>query len=82
MVMRKFLLMNNNNRRNFIKQSTIATVGLTAGLQTLGMPNKAIQNSNDKIRMGFIGVGNRGSQLLNLFMPANMTHHQLVTVVY
>lgn len=26
------------------------------------------QNLNDKIRVGFIGVGNRGSQLLHLFM--------------
>ncbi|MZQ48541.1 MAG: Gfo/Idh/MocA family oxidoreductase [Bacteroidales bacterium] len=27
-----------------------------------------IRGANDKIRMGFIGVGNRGSQLLKLFM--------------
>ena len=57
-----------NTRRNFLKQSAITTVGITAGLQTLGMPSKKIISANEKIRMGFIGVGNRGSQLLNLFM--------------
>jgi len=60
---------NLENRRNFLKKSAIVSVGLAAGLNSLG----AIQNitktgANDKIRMGFIGIGNRGSQLLELFM--------------
>jgi hypothetical protein len=57
------------NRRTFIKESAITGVGITAGLQTFGMPNSSrIMGANEKIRMGFIGVGNRGSQLLGLFM--------------
>ncbi|MDO8951381.1 MAG: Gfo/Idh/MocA family oxidoreductase [Draconibacterium sp.] len=57
------------NRRTFIKESAITGIGITAGLQTFGMPNSSrIMGANEKIRMGFIGVGNRGSQLLGLFM--------------
>jgi predicted dehydrogenase len=57
-----------NRRRDFIKHSAMTTIGLTAGLQSIGLPNKSFIGANDKIRMGFIGIGNRGSQLLNLFM--------------
>jgi predicted dehydrogenase len=57
------------NRREFIAKSTFAVTGLTVGLESLGSysPGRVI-GANEKIRMGFIGVGNRGSQLLNLFM--------------
>jgi len=51
------------SRRDFITKSTIAAVGIRLG----AMPGSVL-GANDKIRMGFIGVGNRGSQLLNLFM--------------
>lgn len=57
------------NRRIFLKQSAITATGLAAGLQSFGAPFKPqVLGANDKIRMGFIGVGNRGSQLLLLFM--------------
>lgn len=60
---------NKQSRRNFLLQSAITTVGVAAGLKTFSSPQKAgILGSNDKIRMGFIGIGNRGSQLLQLFM--------------
>ncbi len=55
-------------RRTFIKESAIATAGLTAGMQALGKAGNSIIGANEKIRMGFIGIGNRGSQLLELFM--------------
>ncbi|HWS01754.1 MAG TPA: Gfo/Idh/MocA family oxidoreductase [Prolixibacteraceae bacterium] len=57
------------SRRDFIAKSTLAVSGIGAGLNSLGSPglNRTI-GPNDKIRMGFIGIGNRGSQLLELFM--------------
>ncbi len=57
------------NRRDFIKQSALTTAGIAVGAQAIAKPFKpSIVGANEKIRMGFIGVGNRGSQLLNLFM--------------
>ncbi len=50
------------NRRQFMAGS-LAAAGLAAA------PRVArASGANDRIRMGFIGVGNRGSQLLRLFM--------------
>lgn len=60
---------NEQTRRNFLKQSTIATIGIAGGLSAFSSPQKSgIFGSNDKIRVGFIGVGNRGSQLMNIFI--------------
>ncbi|MDX1283806.1 MAG: Gfo/Idh/MocA family oxidoreductase [Draconibacterium sp.] len=61
--------MKKESRREFIAKSTAAVAGVSVGLNALGSKKSArIFGANDKIRMGFIGVGNRGSQLLNLFM--------------
>ncbi|MDD8043873.1 MAG: gfo/Idh/MocA family oxidoreductase, partial [Verrucomicrobiota bacterium] len=48
-------------RRMFLKQSGLAmmAVGAVPGI---------LRGATDKIRVGFIGVGNRGSQLLQSFM--------------
>jgi predicted dehydrogenase len=58
------------NRREFIAKTGLATAGITVGINSLAssMTVKSYLGANDKIRMGFIGIGNRGSQLLNLFM--------------
>jgi len=48
--------------------ATLTTAGLVLGTDVLGSVSSAPMRANDRIRMGFIGVGNRGSQLLNLFM--------------
>ncbi len=56
-------------RRAFLAQSATATLGAALGGHSLAAP--AIQSAtgvNDRIRVGFIGVGNRGSQLLRGFM--------------
>lgn len=57
-------------RRDFIKKSSLAVAGLS--LTQKGFPlvdiNKKIIGANDRVRTGFIGVGNRGTQLLHLFM--------------
>ena len=56
----------NISRREFVKKSSLVTAGATLGLSA--RPNSFIFGSNEKIRMGFIGVGNRGTQLLDWFM--------------
>lgn len=57
-------------RREFIKKSSLAVAGIS--LSQKGFPlvdvNKKIIGSNERVRTGFIGVGNRGTQLLHLFM--------------
>lgn len=58
-----------NTRRDFITKSSAAVAGVSVGLNAFSSKQSArIFGASDKIRMGFIGVGNRGSQLLNLFM--------------
>jgi predicted dehydrogenase len=50
------------NRRTFTAAAAATTLALsTAPARALG--------ANDRIRLGFIGVGNRGSQLLDAFLP-------------
>ena len=61
--------MKSSTRREFISKSTAAAAGVSVGLHTFGTQSSSrIFGANDKIRMGFIGIGNRGSQLLNIFM--------------
>ena len=56
------------NRRTFIAKSGMATAGATLGVGTLSAKSATRIAATDKIRMGFIGIGNRGSQLMNQFM--------------
>jgi predicted dehydrogenase len=61
--------MEKNTRREFITKSTAAVAGVSVGLNAFSSVKSArVFRANDKIRIGFIGVGNRGSQLMNLFM--------------
>ncbi len=56
-------------RRQFLTDATVTTAGLTLGMNALNAISSPVHaGANDRIRVGFIGVGNRGSQLLNLFM--------------
>lgn len=62
-------------RRDFIKRSTIAAAGLSVSGVThksVSAPimdiKKRVIGANDNVRVGFIGLGNRGTQLLHLFM--------------
>src|SRR5262245_24457662 len=50
-------------RRTFAKG---AAVGALAALNAASVP--AVLGANDRIRLGFIGVGNRGDQLLDAFL--------------
>src|SRR6266567_2742888 len=53
--------MNSWTRRDFTK--TIAVAGATAALNAFGA-----QGANDRIRLGFIGLGSRGDQVLDAFL--------------
>lgn len=60
---------NKATRRAFIANTGMVTAGLTLGVSHLSANSYGrIMGANDKIRMGFIGIGNRGSQLLEIFM--------------
>ena len=56
-----------SSRRDFLKSSMVAAG--CASLPAFGaIVPSAVLGANDRINMGFIGVGNRGSQLLRGFM--------------
>ena len=55
-------------RRKFIASTATAAAGISMSSKIIGAPYIARRrNVNDTIRMGFIGIGNRGSQLLTMF---------------
>jgi len=56
---------NATTRRRFLYESTTTAAGVTLGLNLIGA---AARGANEKVRVGFIGVGNRGTQLLHGFM--------------
>ena len=58
---------NITSRRDFITKSTLAAAGIGLGAGVFPASGKVL-GANDKIRVGFIGLGNRGSQLMGLFM--------------
>lgn len=55
-------------RREFISTTSMAATGAAFGMSALSAKPLRIPGANERIRMGFIGIGNRGSQLMNLFM--------------
>ena len=56
-------------RRSFIAQTGLISAGITLGVNPVSAASyKRIKGANEKIRVGFIGVGNRGTQLLHIFM--------------
>ncbi|NMC37152.1 MAG: Gfo/Idh/MocA family oxidoreductase [Bacteroidales bacterium] len=56
-------------RRQFLARTGAGAAGLVLGLNGLEAGSYSrIKGSNEKIRVGFIGVGNRGTQMLHTFM--------------
>ncbi len=53
------------SRREFLSRSTTTAAAIGLGMATA---SSAAVGANGKLRLGFIGVGNRGSQLLRSFM--------------
>ena len=63
-------------RREFIKASA-----MMAG--AMAVPNiLRAQGSKTKVRMGFIGVGNRGTQLLHIFMKNPLVEVTALADIY
>src|SRR5690554_3337648 len=57
------------SRRSFLSHTGMVTAGLTLGVNSLSAKSYSrIWGSGEKIRIGFIGVGNRGSQVLHQFI--------------
>ena len=56
------------SRREFVHKTGMITAATTVGAHTLPARSPVPAAASAKIRMGFIGIGNRGSQLLNQFM--------------
>ena len=72
-----------SNRRKFIKQSVLSTAGLSIGNEVFSAPfSQKVLGTNNKIRVGFIGLGNRGSQLLNWFMENDDVEIAAICDVY
>ncbi|MFB3905585.1 MAG: Gfo/Idh/MocA family protein [Acidobacteriota bacterium] len=58
-------------RRSFLGSSArAATVAGLAAHTVVGPAAERVLGANERVRMGFIGVGNRGSELLGYFMAA------------
>lgn len=58
-----------SSRREFLAKTSMAAAGIALGGSKLSASvYSRAMGSTEKIRMGFIGLGNRGSQLLRLFM--------------
>jgi predicted dehydrogenase len=56
-------------RRRFLKNSTASAAAVTLGLNLIDTRAiRSARGANEKIRVGFIGVGNRGTQLLRGFL--------------
>ena len=59
-------------RREFLGTSATATAGMALGLNLINSPlSCSARGASERIRVGFIGVGNRGTQLLHGFMAQN-----------
>ena len=70
-------------RRKFLKNTTLAAASATFGLNTMGVPLiKTARGANEKIRVGFIGVGNRGTQLLTRFLKQDDVEVAAICDVY
>ena len=58
--------MKHMNRRQFVKATVGTTVAMAAGLRLAAGQTGPVDR--DRVRVGFIGLGNRGSQLLQRFL--------------
>lgn len=57
------------SRRDFLKQTAKVATGVAVGLSSMNASVFAhATGANDKVRVGFIGLGNRGTQLMQRFM--------------
>jgi predicted dehydrogenase len=64
--------MKDNTRRDFLKQAAFGTAAL------LSYPNSRVLGANDRVRVGMIGVGSRGQDLLEEVLA--VPHTQMVAI--
>ncbi|QDU63201.1 Inositol 2-dehydrogenase [Planctomycetes bacterium Pan216] len=64
-------------RRDFTKLGTAAAIGLATSTV-----NTARAAANDRVRLGIIGVGNRGGQLIDAFLPHDDCEFVAISDVY
>jgi predicted dehydrogenase len=55
--------MTDHTRRTFLKQAAMGTAAV------LAYPTSTVLGANDRIRVGMIGVGDRGNDLLGQVLP-------------
>jgi predicted dehydrogenase len=55
------------SRREFIAKTGMATAGIIGAAQLSAVSCGRVIGANEKIRVGFIGIGNRGTQVMDLF---------------
>src|SRR5438552_3848287 len=65
-------IMTDNTRRDFLKQAALGTAAFVA------YPTSPVLGANDRIRVGMIGVGNRGQELLK--QSISVPNSQLVAI--
>src|SRR6266567_226690 len=65
-------IMTDNTRRDFLKQAALGTAAFVA------YPTSPVLGANDRIRVGMIGVGNRGQELLK--QAISVPNSQLVAI--
>lgn len=66
-----------NSRREFLKNATLATAGLTFGnsiFSTSASVYKRVSGANNRVNVAFIGVGNRGWEVLSAFEKTGMAN--------
>jgi predicted dehydrogenase len=68
--------MTTNTRREFLKQATIGAAALAA------YPPPAVLGANDRVRLGIIGVGGRGEELLKEVLQVPNAHLVAIADVY
>src|ERR1700694_4089235 len=69
-------IMTDNTRRDFLKQAALATAAFVA------YPTSPVLGAHDRIRVGMIGVGNRGQELLKQVISVPKTQLVAIADVY
>ena len=68
--------MTDNTRREFIKQAALGTTAF------LAMPSARVLGANERVRIGMIGVGGRGEELLEQVLEIPNTQVVAIADVY
>ncbi|MFT3994142.1 MAG: Gfo/Idh/MocA family oxidoreductase [Dysgonomonas sp.] len=62
-------------RRNFLKKASLASAGLALGQVSMNAASqRRVKGANKKINIAYIGIGNRGEQIIDDFEKTGMTN--------